>query len=453
MHPESHQSAAQARESVQLPSLALRAGASGETIRHGFYRVLVGLAGLIAVARADDGDPAVWPQFRGPTGQGLADGASLPTKWSEKDHVVWKTEVPGLGHSSPVVCGDQVWVTTASTNGSALGAVGIDLASGKTLHSLTLFRPQDVEEIHQDNSYASPTPVIETGRLYCHFGRYGTACVDTASGEVLWTNRDLVVEHQGGPGSSPVLCDDLLIVNCDGADAAYVVALDKQTGQIRWKRDRSAPFRTDPVTHRAFSTPLVIESAGRRQVVSPGADQLQAYDAQTGEELWHVRYVGFSTVPCPVGGDGTIYFCTGFYEPELWAVRTDGSGDVTESHVVWKFSGAVPDTPSPILVDGRIYLVSNTGVGTVVDAATGKKLSQFRLGGNYSASPLYAGGRLYFCSHEGLTRVVEPGDRPKVIIGNRLAGEIKASPAVAGNALLIRTDKAVYRIEEGRGGE
>jgi outer membrane protein assembly factor BamB len=143
-----------------------------------------------------------------------------------------------------------------------------------------------------------------------------------------------------------------------------------------------------------------------------------------------------------------IYFCTGFYEPELWAVRTDGSGDVTESHVVWKFSGAVPDTPSPILVDGRIYLVSNTGVGTVVDAATGKKLSQFRLGGNYSASPLYAGGRLYFCSHEGLTRVVEPGDRPKVIIGNRLAGEIKASPAVAGNALILRTDKAVYRIEE-----
>lgn len=394
------------------------------------------------------GPPGTWTQFRGPGGQGHALDASPPVEWSERDGVVWKTEVPGLGHSSPVIWGDQVWVTTASTAGSSLGAVGLDIASGKTLHSITIFQPSKVDKIHENNSYASPTPVIEAGRLYCHYGRYGTACLDTSTGEVLWTNDHLVIDHQGGPGSSPVLCEDLLIVPCDGADAQYIVALDVRSGEVRWKRERSAPFREDPVTRRAFSTPLVIEHAGRKQVVCPGADQLQAYDPRTGEELWQVRYVGFSTVPCPVGGDGMIYFCTGFFDAELWAVRVDGVGDVTETHVAWKYRGTVPETPSPILIDGRIYLVSNTGVGTVIDAATGKRLSQFRLGGNYSASPLYAAGQLYFCSEEGLTRVVTPADRPKVGESNRLVGSIRASPAAVGKALFIRTDKAVYRIED-----
>ncbi len=388
-----------------------------------------------------------WPQFRGPTGQGVATG-EVARNWSEKENVAWKTALPGLGHSSPVIWENQVWITTASMDGAALGAVCVDLDSGDVVHSLTLFRPQDIDEIHGDNSYASPTPVVEAGRVYCHFGRYGTACVDTATGETLWTNNELVVDHQGGPGSSPVLHEDLLIINCDGADAAYVAALDTSTGQIRWRRDRSAPLRADPITHRAFSTPLLVEYAGRRQLISPGADQLHAYAPATGEELWHVRYVGFSTVPCPVSDGETVYFCTGFFNPELWAVGMDGRGDVTESHVRWRYRGPVPETPSPILVEGRVYMVSNTGVGTVVDAASGKRISQFRLGGNYSASPLLAGGSLYFCSEDGLTKLVEPVDRPRVTASNRLAGAIKASPAVAGRAIILRTDKALYRIEE-----
>lgn len=362
--------------------------------------------------------------------------------------MVWKTEIPGLGHSSPVVWGDQVWVTTAALDGSALGAVGLDVNTGEILHSLTLFRPQRVDEIHQDNSYASPTPVMTDGRLYCHFGRYGTACVDTGTGETLWTNEELVIDHQGGPGSSPALYGDLLIVNCDGADAAYVAALETASGRIRWRRDRSAPFRADPVTHRAFSTPLIVPRAGSAQLISAGADQLHAYDPATGNELWHVRFTGFSTVPCPVSDGNAVYFCTGFFNPELWGVRMDGSGDVTETHVAWRFGGAVPETPSPILVDGHIYLVSDTGVGTVVDAESGRRVAQFRLGGNYSASPLEAGGLLYFCSEEGLTKLVEPGERPRVIASNRVAGMIKASPAVTGRAIILRTDEALYRIEE-----
>jgi outer membrane protein assembly factor BamB len=402
---------------------------------------------LFVAAAAPGDDEARWPQFRGPSGQGIAHN-SVPQAWSERENVVWKADIPGEGHSSPVVWGNQVWVTTASQDGAALGAVCVDLNSGEVLHSVTLFRPQDIAEIHGDNTYASPTPVIEEGRLYCHFGRYGTACVDTATGETLWTNNALVIDHQGGPGSSPVLYDDLLIINCDGADAAYVAALDTSIGRIRWRRDRSAPFRADPITHRAFSTPLMVEHAGRKQLISPGADQLHAYDPATGDELWHVRYVGFSTVPCPVADGEKVYFCTGFFNPELWAVRLDGHGDVTESHVEWRYRGPVPETPSPILVEGRIYMVSNTGVGTVVDAASGSRVSQFRLGGNYSASPLLAGGSLYFCSEDGLTKLVEPTERPRVFASNRLAGIIKASPAVIGNAIILRTDQALYRIEE-----
>jgi outer membrane protein assembly factor BamB len=403
--------------------------------------VLIGLSGWLPA-----GDQ--WPQFRGPTGQGhVPADAALPDRWSETQNVVWKCAINGRGHSSPVVWDSQIWVTTAAEDGAALGAVGVDAGSGAILHELVLFRPPAPDDIHQDNSYASPTPVIEAGRLYCHYGRYGTACVDTATGAILWTNNNLVIDHQGGPGSSPVPFADLIIVNCDGADAQYTAALDKATGAIRWKRPRSAPYRPDPVTHRAFSTPLLIEWQGRPQLISPAADQLHAYDPQTGEELWHVRYVGFSTVPCPAFADGLVVFCTGYFNPQLCAVRVDGRGDVTQSHVAWTFRGAVSDTPSPTIVDGRVYLVSDSGVGTVVDLADGERISQFRLGGNYSASPLVAGGRLYFCDEEGRTKIVEAVDKPRVIASNRLPGSLKASPAVAGNAIILRTDKALYRIE------
>lgn len=413
--------------------------------------LLIGMAlSMGETGAASDGPPGGgdWPQFRGPSGQGEAPDSRPPITWNERKNIVWKTPISGLGHSSPVIWGDQVWVTTASVDGSELGAIGLDVNTGELLHSVTMFRPSEVEEIHQSNSYASPSPVIAEGRLYCHFGRYGTGCLDTSTGDVLWTNDELVIEHQGGPGSSPVLFEDLLIVNCDGADEQYVAALDVETGGIRWRRERSAPFRDNPVTHRAFSTPLLIEYEGRPQLLSAGADQLHAYDPATGKELWHVRYVGFSTVPCPVYRNGIAYFCTGFFEPQLWAVRVDGAGDVTDSHVLWQYGRVVPETPSPLLVEDMIYLVSNTGVGTVLNAATGERESALRLGGNYSASPLYAGGHVYFCNEDGLTKVVEPGQRPRVIASNRLAEGIKASPALRGNALILRTVEALYRIEE-----
>jgi outer membrane protein assembly factor BamB len=421
------------------PSVRVRVGAVASLV----------LVGLWTGAPYSGAAEPRWPQFRGPTGQGHASpDASLPDRWSETQNIVWKREIPGRGHSSPVIWGSQIWVTTASLDGRSLGAVGVDAATGAVLHQLVLFRPASPDAIHEDNSYASPTPVMDEGRLYCHYGRYGTACIDTANGETLWTNNDLVIDHQGGPGSSPVSFEDLIIVNCDGADAQYAAALEKTTGRVRWKRPRSAPFRSDPVTHRAFSTPLLIEYDARPQLISPAADQLHAYDPRTGDELWHVRYTGFSTVPCPAYSDGLVVFCTGYFSPQLWAVRPSGHGDVTQSHVAWTFRGAVSDTPSPTIVDGRVYLVSGSGVGTVVDLETGRKISQFRLGGNHSASPVFAGGRLYFCDEEGRTRIVEAVDKPRVIAMNRLPEGMKASPAVLGNAIILRTENALYRIEQ-----
>ena len=397
--------------------------------------------------------PKNWPQFRGPTGQGHAVGAALPVTWSETENVVWKTMLAGRGHSSPVIWDNQIWLTTDSGGGSTLGAVCVDRRTGDAVHDVQVFHPGEVLEIHKDNTYASPTPVVEAGRLYVHYGRYGTACLDTDSGDVLWRNEDLVIEHQGGPGSSPVLFQDLLIVNCDGADHQYVVALDKATGAVRWKRPRSAPYRDNPVFKRAFSTPVLIEEEGRTVLISIGADQTHGYDPATGDELWHVRYTGFSNVAAPVAADGMVYLITGFFGPHVMAVRLGGSGNVSSSHVAWRSRGAIPETPSPLLLDGRLFLVSNSGVGSALEVATEDRVWLKRLGGKFSASPITDGKHIYFCSREGETHVVSVEEKPQVVATNTLSGAIWASPAVSGSTLFLRTEDALYRIERPTGSD
>ncbi len=427
----------------------------GETIRvireicgqHFALAIVLTITALLTGTTLADG-PVNWPQFRGPTGQGIAVGASLPVSWSERENVVWKTPLEGAGHSSPVIWGDQVWVTTASTDGKKLGAYGLNRETGQIVHRVIVFQPRDVLEIHQDNTYASPTPAIEAGRLYVHYGRYGTACIDTSTGEVVWRNVEHAIEHQGGPGSSPVLFEDQLIFNCDGADQQYVVALDTQSGEERWRTERSAPFRDNPINKRAFASSLIVEYEGQPQLISPGADQVHAYDPRTGEELWHVTYVGFSTVPAPVAADGVAFVCTGFFDTELLAIRLDGRGNVTDSHIAWTYDKATPQTPSPMVIDDRVFMVSDKGIATALDATTGERDWLKRLGGNYSASPITDGRHIYFCSESGQTKVVSLGEQPDLVVTNKLTSRIKASPAVSGNSLYIRTDQALYRIEE-----
>ena len=351
-----------------------------------------------------------WPQFRGPSGQGHSTERGLPLEWSESRNLVWKTPVAGTGWSSPVVSGGQVWLT--STTGPvdprgrgalSLRALAFDVATGREIQNVEVFRVDSPGAMHQKNSRASPTPIIDGDRVYVHFGAEGTAALST-KGEVLWKIR-LPYESQHGNGGSPVLYRDLLIVNCDGNGGdAYVAAIDTQTGKIRWKTDRRRP------ADQAYSTPLVIRVGDRDQLVSPGAYRAAAYDPLTGKEIWRVSYDnGFSNVPRPVFGNGLVYIATGFNEPTLIAVRPDGTGDVTRTHLAWTVKRGAPYTPSPIIVGDELYYVSDTGILTCANAQTGAMLWQQRLGGNYSASPVFADGRLYFVSEEGVTTVLAPG--------------------------------------------
>jgi len=380
-----------------------------------------------------------WTEFRGPTGQGHSLEQGLPLTWSETENVVWKVPIPGRGWSSPVLVDDEVWLTTAVDDGRSLRAICLNRSAGRIVHNVEVFQLADPGPVHQKNSHASPTPILEGDRVYLHFGSHGTACI-TRSGEIVWKTQELKYYHRHGPGGSPVVYGDLLIVSCDGYDIQFVVALDKRTGKIRWKSPRQG--------YQAYTTPLMIQVEGKDQLISPGAHRAVAYEPLTGKEIWSVRYgEGYSNVPRPVFGDGLVFICSGFEQAVLLAVRPDGQGDVTDSHVAWSLKRAVPLTPSPLLVGEELYLVSDNGIASCLDAKTGKAHWQQRLGGNHSASPIFADGRIYFLSEEGESVVIEPGKEFKKLATNQLDGQTLASMAVSGNAIFIRSASHLYRLQ------
>jgi len=404
--------------------------------------VLLLIAGASALAQAED-----WPQFRGPTGQGHATERNLPLEWSETHNIIWKVPVPGLGWSSPAVANGRVWLTTVVESkerrgrvSASLRALAYDIATGRELVNVEVFRLDDAGYVNPKNSRASPTPIVDGDRVYVHFGAEGTAAVST-SGEILWTTH-LRYESQHGNGGSPTLYRDLLIVNCDGnGGEAYVIALETATGKTRWKTARRKP------ADQAYSTPLVITVGQQDQLVSVGAYRAAAYEPLTGQEIWRVSYGdGFSNVPRPVFGQGLVFIATGFQTPSLMAVRPDGKGDVTRSHVAWTIARGAPYTPSPLLVGNDLYYVSDTGVLSLADAMSGQIVWQQRLGGNYSASPVFADGRIYFQSEEGMTTVITPGREFKRLAVNRLDGATLASMAVSNGSFYIRSHTHLYRI-------
>jgi outer membrane protein assembly factor BamB len=382
-----------------------------------------------------------WPQFRGPDGQGHSNEKTLPLTWSETENVRWKVPIPGRGWSSPAILGQRIWLTTSIGRGPSLRAICLDRDTGRQQQNVELFRVADAERINDKNSYATPTPVLEGDSVYLHFGPYGTACIRN-SGEIVWRAR-LKYSPEHGPGGSPVLFEDLLIISCDGQDTQYVVALDKETGKIRWKTPRAG--------YQAYTTPLVIYAAGRAQVISPGAHRAMAYDPRTGKEIWSVRYgQGFSNVPRPVFGADLVFICTGFFEPLVLAVRPDGKGDVTSTHVAWTLRRGAPLTPSPLLVGEELYVVSDSGIATCLDAKTGTAHWRERLNGNFSASPVYADDRIYFLNEDGETIVIASGKQFQKLATNQLDGGALASIAVSGGALFIRTHENLYRLERSK---
>jgi outer membrane protein assembly factor BamB len=384
---------------------------------------------------------ADWPQFRGPTGQGHSTEHGLPLEWSESRNVAWKTPVPGRGWSSPVVADGRVWITTSTKDkGASLRALAFDAETGREVVNVELFHLRSADLTNAKNSHASPTPIVEGDRVYVHFGAQGTAAL-TTSGELIWKTR-LSYESQHGNGGSPVLYGDLLIVNCDGSDDAFVAALDKRTGKTRWRTARRQPF------DQAYSTPLVIRVGERDEVVSVGAYRAAAYDPQSGKEIWRVSYAdGFSNVPSPVYGHGLVFIATGFQQPSLLAVRVDGAGDVTKTHVAWTLRRGAPLTPSPLLVGDELYVVNDGGIASCLDAKSGEARWIQRLGGgDYSASPLFADGRIYFLSERGVATVIAPGKEFRRLATNTLEGDTLASMAASGGSIFIRSDSHLYRI-------
>ncbi|MEP7339836.1 MAG: PQQ-binding-like beta-propeller repeat protein [Acidobacteriota bacterium] len=399
-----------------------------------------------------------WPQFRGPYGTGHSDARDLPLNWSEKQGVKWKTAIHDRGWSSPVVYGKQIWLTTASPDGRKLYALCLDRDTGKIIRDLKLFDVAQPQYAHPFNTHASPTPVIEKGRVYITFGSPGTACIDTTTFKVLWERRDFECNHFRGSGSSPIIFRDLLIMHFDGSDQQFVAALDKRTGKTVWQTKRSIDFQdldkngkpaAEGDLRKAFSTPHVAQINGRWELISLGAKAAYSYDPLTGKELWRVEErAQHSASTRPVMGHGMIFFPTGFSAGQLLAVRTGGNGLITDTHVAWRVKRGVSNKPSILLIDDLIYMIGDTGIASCVEAKTGEVVWQKRIGGEYSASPVFADGRIWMFSEDGKATVIKPGRTFELLAENQLDDGFLASPAIAGKAFYLRTRTHLYRIEK-----
>ena len=388
-----------------------------------------------------------WNQFRGPQANGESP-VQLPTVFSDTDRVTWKTPIHGKGWSSPVVWENQIWLTTATREGTQLFAVCVAADTGAIVHDRLVFEVAEPKFCHPTNSYASCTPFVEAGRVYVHFGEYGTACLDTATGEKLWERRDFVCEDFRGPASSPIVAGERLFLLFDGVDHQFVVALDKRTGETLWRTPRSIDYGTEEGDYKkAYATPALIEVAGRQQLVCPAAVETIAYDPATGAELWRVHHEGMNAAARPIYEHGLVYLSGGEGETSLVAVRPDGTGDVTSTHIAWSTGRAVPQRSSLIVADGRLTMTSDTGVVSCLDAVTGQVRWAKRVGGEFWASPLLADGHLYFSSKEGKVLVLAAADDYRLVAENEFPAGFNASPAVIDNALLLRTFTHLYRIE------
>jgi outer membrane protein assembly factor BamB len=390
-----------------------------------------------------------WPEFRGPRGDGTST-SQLPTKWAEGKNVAWKTAIHDKGWSSPVVWGEQVWLTTAKEDGSELYAIGLERKSGKIIHDLKLFTPKNPPAIKQFNSHASPTPAIEAGRLYAHFGSYGTACVDTTTGQTIWSRDDLPCNHWRGPASSVVLSGERLFMQFDGHDLQYVVALDKATGKTLWKQDRKLPYPSDGDLKKAFATPSLFTIGGREILVSPAAVGTIAYDTKNGDEIWRVIHGGMNESARPVLSDGLIYLTTG-HTQALWAIKAGMTGDLTETGVAWKFIKEAPSKSSVIVHQGMVFMVNDKGIASCLDAKSGKVIKQERFQANFSASPILAGGKVYFVSESGKSYVMSADKNFELLETNVLESGCYATPAAAHDQLFLRTKTHLYCISSSEG--
>lgn len=435
-------------------------------------RLLLLALSIYLFSATSKADVKSWPQWRGPDASGHAFEGKFPAEWSANKNLIWKTSLPGRGHSSAVHENGLIWITTALETPASekekqerlkandglstvtvlsevsLRALQVDPKTGKILQNIEVIRKKQPQWVHHLNSYASPSPVIEANRLYLHFGAYGNACLDSSSGEIIWKNtqKELWVMHENGPGSSPIIFENLLIFHLDGSDKQSVVALYKDTGKIAWQTKRSGKMKENPQLQKSYSTPIVETLNGQPVLISCGADWVYGYNPHNGEELWKINYgvLGFSNVARPIIGHGMFYISTCFMKAEIHAYRYQGLG---KPELAWKMIKGAPKMPSPILVGKQLYVINDGGILTCVNAISGDLIWRERIGGEFSASPTYANGLLYFSNRDGKTIVIKPGKELNVIAENTIDGTAHmASITPYENSFLLRSKKGLYRI-------
>jgi len=397
----------------------------------------------------------IWTHFRGSNLDAKAEPGDYPVTWSTDDHIKWKTRIHGQGWSSPVVYGDQVWMTTATEDGTEMFAVCVDFEDGQILYDIKLFEPDSIFRKHNINSYATPSPCIEDEKVYVHFGKYGTACLSTLDGSVIWKRDDLLCLHVQGPGSSPIIYKNLLILHLEGTDKQLIYALDKETGEIVWETQRPAEVydKLTPIGKKAYITPIIVKVKGKDLMISNGSAMCAAYDPMTGKEVWRIIRGVDSTIAMPFEEDGIVYFHTGFEVSddnqkfaELMAVNPDGKGDITQSNIIWKIETPILQLSTPVIKDGLIYNVDTKNIMMCLDAMTGETIWSHRLRGKYNSSPVIANGHVYFSSTTGTTTVLKEGTSLEIVGENKVEGEVWTTPAFLRNSILLRTSAYLYRI-------
>jgi outer membrane protein assembly factor BamB len=391
-----------------------------------------------------------WPNWRGPNYNGVAPGKSFPTRWSSTENVLWKVSLPGRGGSTPVVWGEQIFLTYGA-DGKNIAAC-LDRA-GKQLWQSALGEERAGK--HRKGTGSNPSAVTDGKHVFVYFKNGELACLDLA-GKIIWETN---LQQQFGEdtlwwdlGTSPVLTDQAVVVACIQTGPSYLIAYDKQTGKQLWKRDRmlSAPVESA----QAYTTPVPTEENGRQTLIVLGADHVTSHDAATGQEIWRVGGLNpqgernFRSIASPVVSDG-IAVAPYARGGTLTAIRLGGSGDVTSSHVLWTREGVAADVPTPVAIAGRVYLCTDRGDVSCLDIQTGKTIWTGQLERSrtaYSASPILAGGKLYLTREDGKTFVLEQGDEFKVLAANELGEMTVSTPVCLDGKILIRTFESLYCI-------
>ena len=383
-----------------------------------------------------------WPRWRGPSGQGVVDGAAYPDAWSDSDNVAWRTAVPGRGNSSPIVWDDQIFLTTAQEGGRRLSILSYRLSDGRLLWQ-TAVPEGPIEPIHPKNTQASATPATDGERVYASFGSRGLVAVDF-EGRVLWHTEVGPIDNYHGTAGSPLLHNGLLITYQDHRRGAFVAAFDTRTGEMVWQTDRSGSV--------GWGSPIAVRVGDHDEIIVSSQRMVTAYDPADGSELWHCNGNLFEVIPTPAVGHGLVFCASGRAGPTL-AIRPGGSGDVTDTHVEWSTSRGSPFVPSPLVYGDYLYTVNDmASIVTCFEAVTGTVMWQERLGRpsreGFSASPVGVDGKVFFTNDEGYTFVLKAGPEFELLHTNDIGARTLASPALVDGRWYVRTERELVAIGE-----